>query len=568
MTSQRDVLTRRALIRFTAGSAAAFALPAVLAACNVTAPPASPSAPTPAAGKAGLQYPTYVPFANAPKPDLAATEIVPSAYYSYPKNLVQAVATPPGKGGDVTAFTSTVGAPPPPVDQSAAWQAVNKAMNLNLKLIIAGNQADQQTKLATMVAGGDIPDAFSTGPTLALARFPDFLAAQCADLTPFLAGDAVKDFPNLANLPAFVWKGPGTVYNGKIYGVPLARSLYTAHLMAHWELLNQAGITEMPKNTDDFKKMLQAVNKPADNVYAIVPGSTLNGLGAGERGIFPQIFGAPNGWRLESSGKLTKDWETEEFKAALGFARDMWAAGLYHPNSLTYNNVSSDSDFSAGRFALYVGAWNGFNTVFWPGALRLNPDAKLGAINPFSADGKAKPVYYWSSGNFGNTHLKQASADRIREVLGMLNFFVSPFGTVENTLLTYGVKDVDYSFDDVGNPMSKPGGFASAQVPWRFLADKPIVEYNPIKSKDFADVTHTAELAMGSVGITDPTYPLYSATRGAAGVPAQQAMIDGINSIVTGRSDLSSFDQLVADWRSKAGDTIRGEYQDALQAAR
>ncbi|MBV8083575.1 MAG: hypothetical protein JO247_02055 [Chloroflexi bacterium] len=522
-----------------------------------------------AAAGAGFKYPTYLPFGNAPKPDLAGTDQVPPAYYSYPKNLVQAISTPPGKGDDITSYTTTVGPLPPPVDQSPAWQAVNKAMNLNLKMIIAANQVDGNAKLSTMVAGNDIPDTIyaGSGPS-PIANFPDFLAAQCADLTPFLSGDAVKDFPNLANIPSYVWKGPGTVYGGKIYGVPIPRSLYTSHLMAHWELLNQAGITDMPKNSDDFKKILMAVSKPSAGVYAIVPGSTINGLGAGERGIFPQIFGAPNGWRLDSSGKLTKDWETAEFKAALGFARDLYAAGLYHPNTLNYNNVSSDGDFSAGKFALYVGAWNGFSTVFWPTALRLNPNVKLGAIDPFSADGKAKPAYYWAAGNFGNTHLKKASTDRVKEVLSMLNFLASPFGTVENTLLTYGVKDTDYTFDDAGNPVANPKGFSNAQVPWRFIADKPAVEYNAVKSKDFADVTHTAELAMAAAGITDPTYPLYSPTNGGPGVPARQAVIDGINNIVTGRDPLTNFDQLVADWKTKAGDKIRGEYQDALQSTK
>ncbi|MBO0882681.1 MAG: hypothetical protein J2P17_20580, partial [Mycobacterium sp.] len=228
MTPDRDRLSRRTLIRLSAGTVAAVGLPAVLSACRgIRLPAVGSLTPPPASGQA--QYPTYVPFANAPTPDLAATEVVPPAYYTFPTNLVQAVATPPGKGDDITAFTSTVGPPPQPVEQSAAWQAANKAMNLNLKLIIAGNQADQLARLSTMVAGGDIPDAFSTGPTLTIARFPEFLAAQCADLTPFLAGDAVKVFPNLANIPSFVWKGPGTVYGGKIYGLPLPRSLYTAH---------------------------------------------------------------------------------------------------------------------------------------------------------------------------------------------------------------------------------------------------------------------------------------------------------------------------------------------------
>jgi hypothetical protein len=36
---------------------------------------------------------------------------------------------------------------------------------------------------------------------------------------------------------------------------------------------------------------------------------------------------------------------------------------------------------------------------------------------------------------------------------------------------------------------------------------------------------------------------------------------------VQGRRPLTDMDSLVADWRQKAGDKIRGEFQDALAAA-
>src|SRR5260370_1172074 len=52
----------------------------------------------------------------------------------------------------------------------------------------------------------------------ALRSEPEFLESQCADLTPFLAGDAIKEYPNLANLPAYAW--PTMVFNGKIFAVP------------------------------------------------------------------------------------------------------------------------------------------------------------------------------------------------------------------------------------------------------------------------------------------------------------------------------------------------------------
>ena len=51
---------------------------------------------------------------------------------------------------------------------------------------------------------------------------PQFLQASCADLTPYLAGDAVKDYPNLAAYPTNSWKP--MVFNGAIYAVPNVRA--------------------------------------------------------------------------------------------------------------------------------------------------------------------------------------------------------------------------------------------------------------------------------------------------------------------------------------------------------
>ena len=51
----------------------------------------------------------------------------------------------------------------------------------------------------------------------------EFLDSQCADLTPYLSGDAVKEYPNLAAIPTFAWKNSGCAYNGKIYMWPVER---------------------------------------------------------------------------------------------------------------------------------------------------------------------------------------------------------------------------------------------------------------------------------------------------------------------------------------------------------
>ena len=73
-----------------------------------------------AAARAAL--PTYVSTTGGPKADLAASDAgLQAGYFSYPKDLVKSVPTPPGLGGDIPALVQTSTAPPTPLDQNAAW---------------------------------------------------------------------------------------------------------------------------------------------------------------------------------------------------------------------------------------------------------------------------------------------------------------------------------------------------------------------------------------------------------------------------------------------------------------
>jgi hypothetical protein len=44
-------------------------------------------------------------------------------------------------------------------------------------------------------------------------------------------------------------------------------------------------------------------------------------------------------------------------------------------------------------------------------------------------------------------------------------------------------------------------------------------------------------------------------------------MGDGLLAIIFGRAELSSYDQLVADWKSQGGEQIRSEFERALAAS-
>jgi putative aldouronate transport system substrate-binding protein len=139
-------------------------------------------------------------------------------------------------------------------------------------------------------------------------------------------------------------------------------------------------------------------------------------------------------------------------------------------------------------------------------------------------------------------------------------------GSEEYLLTNFGVKGVDFEFDDNGNPTptaqgqadTMPWGGASATVP---RPPRPL--FNPL-DPEFARVIQNDDKVMAQVGVNDPSIGLYSNTDANKSNVLNQAMLDGITEIVKGTQPLSSLDQLVQDWRTNGGDQIRAELEQAL----
>jgi putative aldouronate transport system substrate-binding protein len=551
----RSGLTRRALLaRATLGIGVA----TLLSACGTT--PTGPSSAAKSAASQKLQLPTRVPI-QAGTPDLPGTDIIPNGYTVYPKNLYKAVPNPPGKAGDVTIVT-TLSLPLAPYENNTLWQGVAKAMNVNLKLNLVPFADYSFGKFQTIVAGDDLPDLLFVPIGGVIPELPAFLENKCTDLTPYLAGDAVKDYPNLANLPTLAWKN--VIYNGKLLGVPVAQSVFYWALWMHQELLDEMG-SAPPTNADDFKRQLVALTKPNAGQYGI-------GFEVGNRyafsltttggTFFPAIFGAPNNWG-QTGGKFTKDFETEQFKASVGYARDLFAAGVFDPNT-TYTTPTARQAFQGRKIAF---RFDGLTLVIWDGlpGQTLTPPNKSRLVAPFPAQTGGKASYNFGPGYFGTTVMKKASPDRIKELLGILNFIASPIGSEEHLLLNYGIKGTDHIPDDNGNPVLTPQGMGSL-IPWTSLMNPAPALYNA-KAKEYAGSLQETEKLLGAVGIYDASIGLYSATNQRQGVSVQQKFADGMIDIVAGRRPLSDYDGLLREWKTGGGDTIRGELEAAFSSA-
>jgi putative aldouronate transport system substrate-binding protein len=543
--------------------AGAIGVSGLLSACAAPAP--TPAAPAPsgtgttASNGSKVTLPTFIP-ANGPAPDYPGTSAgVDPGYVKFPQNLTTSVSSPPMSGGTISGLVLTTAGPPPPADGNPAWQQLNSKLGGTLSLV-GIPQADYASKWAAVTAGGDLPDVMYVTPVPILPNIPAFAKSACAELTPYLSGDAIKDYPNLANYPTAAWKVG--LQNNAMYGIPIVRSLTGPIMFVRQDLVDPTGITSL-KTADDFKRLCQALTNAQAGKWAI--GMTNdNTAGPYAMWFFQGIFRAPNNWRLDSSGKLVKDIETDEYKAALGYCRDLVSAGLVSPDVKT--NVDLNNDFYSGKAAMRANSWANYGAQYSQASMKFKINVR--AIPPMAADASSQPGHILASASFGFSLVKQASADRIKEVLRVLNFLAAPFGTQEYMINRFGVKDTDYTFDDSGNPtLTQQGATDIPGTPgqnWGYMASAPQVTYSPDRP-DYGHYGHDEQGPYNAAGIADPTIGVSSPTDQAKGAQLSQMIFDRVSSIAAGRAPLSDLDQLVSDWRSQGGEQSRAEFQQALQ---
>lgn len=554
MTMVHDKLeqgwTRRKLLRAGGAGLASAALGTGLAACS------NQQTPTTQAG-GPVKTPTYVPF-KGPKPDLPGTaEGVAPGYYTYPGDPPRSVSEAPANGATTSAMLITFTPPPKPEADNADWQEIEKRIGSKLTLNLV-SPADYQAKFSTMMAGNDLPDLFLYTSFKPVPHLPEFLKAKCAELTPHLAGDGVKAWPNLANIPTQIWQN--SAVNGKIYGIPTPTPLFGSGHIYYHDMLDEAGAA-LPTNADDFLQLLKQMTSKKAGRWGFV------GAGGPFALSFCQsMWKVPPNWQVDGSGKLTKDIETPENKEALAFTTKLFQAGVFYPGMQGFSNPQRKNIFNAGKAFMTS---DGFTALggYWRSTVRKQAQLKV-MMPPGHDGGKGRATK--SSGFYSTTLIKKGSEDRVKELLGITNFFASPFGTEEYLLLNYGVEGTGYTLDDKGNPVQTSRGKAelpTSDNPWPyFIAHGPTVIFNPT-SREYVQVAHQAMVNGIPISEGDPTLGLYSSTATSKNATLSKTVEDAVTEIVAGRRPMSDYDKIVADWRSGGGDQMRKEFEEAWQQA-
>lgn len=601
-------LHRRALVRLIVSTAAFTASGALLSACGSTTAPTASAAPTastmstaPAATPAASPVGTTAPAPAAPAMTAAATMLapaaaptvaatapmtaaampatmpaaaagffpspapnVPDAYTKLPPSF-KSVAATPGKGGKVTAFLIGYNPPVPPRASNRYWQELEKRLGVTWEPTITP-AASYVEKLTGIVASGDVPDL----TFLQLEYAPDqnrlMLQGVYTDLTPFLTGDALKDYPNLARFPASLWKN--ITRKGRIYAVPSPQPVAQNTLMFRQDWAEKVGFPKL-KSADDFLNCMVAFTKnhPDGNGKNDTYGLGSNGSSAFSVSAFLHMFRVPNTWRKNADGSLTHMIETDEYRQAVTFMRRLYDAGGFHPDIASITTAQSRDYFIGSK----IGAYNdGIAALADVTGLRvkikpLTPMANVTAFVPPGFDGGAATFHTFPGYNSAAVIPAKVGKDkeRVKELLRVLDYFAAPFGSDEYLFLKNGIEGVHHTLGADGTRLRTDVGNAE-------IGDLSTICSNPIVfyyagTPDAGPYLQGVTKELLAIGVDNPTTGLFAPTDAAKTGELSQLNRDRLTSIVAGRDPLTAYDAWVKDWRARGGDQIRSEYQQALK---
>lgn len=540
-------MNRRAFVNGAVAVVGAAAAAPLLAACG-----GSSQNNGGASTKKGLAaaLPDYVPSSSV-KPDIASVAgkadiMTDPAFLSYPAARVKTVDGVPGKGGHYTSVTPLWGTIPDP--GNSFYKAMNKALGvtLTMKPTDGNNYA---TIVPTMTSAKKLPDWIQL-PTWWNSNFNvgGLAGTQLADLTPYLSGDNIKKYSNLAAIPSGAWQAGA--WGNKIYGIPSFSSAFVIAGTTFYrrDVLEAKGITaDQVKSADDLFALGKELTDAKRGVWAFDDVWTY---------LFP-FWGVPNRWMVVD-GKLVHKYETPEFLEAMDWHYKLAKSGYMHPDALAGRAEDANTRFYGGHTLIQGGGTGVWNLADYQSGTAANKKYRRGSFNIFDADGKATPSVFLGNSTSTVSYLNsKLSKAQIEELLAVANYLAAPYGSAEYTMVNFGVEGTHYNMVK-GVPTYTDAGqkYVQAQT-YPFLATPPAVISFPGANqvaKDYAgwqaaNVKYLYKPVFWNMNISLPA--------SLATADAAQSVEDTVKDCYHGKQKVSDVQAAISAWKSSGGKRLK-----------
>ncbi|WP_026553930.1 sugar ABC transporter substrate-binding protein [Arthrobacter sp. 35W] len=543
-TSQAAGFSRRNFLGLAGLSVGAVAFGSALTGCGSGAKSSGG-----AAASSELTLPTFKEFTGITADYAGNAQGLEAGYINMPKPVVSVTGKP--LTGPVTVLSETFETMAPAMTDNPYWQRLNTALGGTFDMQIVEDIGDgYPAKFATILASDTLPDLMWIPPNQGIPNVGPMLEAKFQDLTPYLSGDAVLEYPNLAALKPDSWRT--AVVNGKIWGAPIPSTPFGQVMVGSKNTWASVGGLNA-KNADEFMEKAKELTRPNEKKYALEP-AYINMLH-----MITEWLGAPNGWAVNEDRTLTHLYERDEYVAGIEYAAKLFAAGVFYPD-VAVTDVKSKVVNGTIAAAVTAGPRD------LKGYRRLDPTHETEILVPFSFDGKVKPTYDMGYGTVGYTAFKKTDEKRIKEQLALINYLSAPFGTAEYLQKNFGEEGKDFTFDDKGNPILTEDGLKNlpgVTSALNIMASPESVLFNPGFPEDTKYINET-EKKLLEFAWRNPTNGTYSDTNAKVGPKIQKPVRDKTIDIITGRANISEFADVLKRWKSEGGDKMREEYQAAL----
>jgi putative aldouronate transport system substrate-binding protein len=497
--------------------------------------------------------PSYV-ASNVVKPDIPARNGSAMGFTTKldVDTLKTSVAKKLGKGGKVTIMAPFWGSPPK--QNNPYYTSMNDLIGVDVQWRNQdGNTYDQ--KLGAVLASSDVPDVVVVPSWNMMGKIPSAIISKFADLGPYLSGDKVKEYPNLAAIPSDAWQR--SIFGGKLMGLPMPAG-YVPNIVPLYrrDIFDKEGY-ETPRSADEFMALCKDITNARAKRWACgdmkwTAFSNFGVLGGGEKPLW---------WNLVD-GKLINRIETPQYLEAIEWTRKLFAAGVVHPNFKLGKSQIGDPapKFAAGEFLI----WNNDMSNWYvqqASLMNQNPDVKVWGMDIWGHDGGDPTLYATMPANIFAFVNKKASESVIRDVLAVANVTAAPYGTKEWMMTNYGVQGTHYTIKD-GAPVKNDKGnneVANAYVfvasPAATIAHPDLPEYTKAQVEWQQRMgAFTKKSSFWGMQITEPSRYTNLAN------DFEQLEDD----IIRGHKKISDMQQAISDWKSKGGDKLRDWYKKIL----
>ncbi|MGA6224341.1 extracellular solute-binding protein [Streptomyces umbrinus] len=466
-------------------------------------------------------------------------------------DLKTSVAKKLGSGGTLKVMAPFWGTPPS--GNNPYYQAMNKAIGVD---VTWQNQdgVTYDAKLGAVLASSDIPDVVVVPGWNLMGKIPGAINAKFADLGPYLSGDAVKDYPNLAAVPTDAWQR--SIFGGQLRAIPMPASYVTDIAPLYRRDLFEKKGYSVPKSPDEFLSWAKEATDAKSKVWACddMKWTSFN--------IFGVLSGSDKAlwWNLEG-GKLINRVETDAYLEALEWTRKLYAADVVHPDARS-GKAGGDAGnrFSAGEVLVYnqnISSWWGKMSE----QLTQNPDFDMAAFDIFGPDGGDPSLWAVQPANIFTFISKKASKAQIKDFLAIANFCAAPYGTTEFMLTNFGVEGTDFELKK-GLPTKTEKGVNEVNGAFDYTGDAAPFVAHP----DLPEVTKGMVEWQQRMGAFTKKSSFYGLT--VTEPNRWSNLADDFeqleDDVVRGRKKVSDVQQAVSDWKQQGGDKLRDWYKKLL----